>query len=120
LSTQKAQLTHSDITLDPGQVAEARDSWTDEAAPVQRLIAFDFAVLGTPLGTRSRGLAALVGQEVTGWPPDKTLRPVCARRVVRLAHDMLLHGLIIGEQLFPAPDIPQGQVTLVLHHVPQQ
>jgi hypothetical protein len=39
---------------------------------------------------------------------------------VRLANDTLLQGLVIGEQLFPAPDIPDEQVTLVLHHVPQQ
>jgi hypothetical protein len=114
----KVTLTHAAIVLDAVQLATALDEWTDDSIPVHSLVAFDFAVRGDPPGTKSIGLAALVGQEVIAWPPDETLRLPCARMVVRLAHDMLLHGPILTERIFPAPDAPRGTVTLVPRDVP--
>jgi hypothetical protein len=119
LENATATLTHSGVILDSDQLDAALADWTDETVPVHSLIAFDFAVSGAPPGACSIGLAALIGQEIIAWPPDETLRLVCARMVVRLAHDMLLHGPIMGERVFPAPDAPQGQVTLVPHNMPE-
>ena len=111
-------LGHSGIVLDAGQLGAALASWTDAAIPVHSLIAFDFAVRGDPPWTCSTGLAALVGQEVAGWPTSDSLRLICARMVVRLAHDMLIHGPILTETEFPAPDTPRGSVTLVPRATP--
>ena len=111
-------LGHSGVVLDANQLGAALASWTDAAVPVHSLIAFDFAVRGDPPGTCSTGLAALVGQEVVGWPTDDSLRLICARMVVRLAHDMLIHGPILAETEFPAPDTPRGSVTLVPRATP--
>lgn len=111
-------LGHSGIVLFAGQLGAALANWTDTAVPVHSLIAFDFAVRGDPPGTCSTGLAALVGQEVAGWPTDDSLRLICARMVVRLAHDMLLNGPILTETEFPAPDTPRGSVTLVPRATP--
>jgi hypothetical protein len=114
----KLTLTNSGIVLDDVQLTAALDEWTDATIPVHSLIAFDFALRGDPPGTKSVGLAALVGQEVVAWPPDESLRLVCARMVVRLAHDMLLNGPILTERTFSAPDVPRGSVTLVPRDVP--
>jgi len=114
----KLTLTHSGIVLDAVQLAAALDEWADDSIPVHSLVAFDFAVRGKPPGTKSIGLAPLVGQEVVAWPPDESLRLPCARMVVRLAHDMLLFGPILTESTFPAPDVPRGTVTLVPRDVP--
>ena len=111
-------LGHSGVVLDANQLGAALASWTDAAVPVHSLIAFDFAVRGDPPGTCSTGLAALVGQEVAGWPTSDSLRLICARMVVRLAHDMLIHGPILTETEFPAPDTPRGSVTLVPRATP--
>jgi hypothetical protein len=114
----KLTLMHSGIVLDAVELTTALDEWTDATIPVHSLVAFDFALRGDPPGTKSVGLAALVGQEVVAWPPDESLRLACARMVVRLAHDMLLHGPILAECAFPAPDVPRGTVTLVPRDVP--
>jgi hypothetical protein len=118
IESGRVTLAHSGIVLDVSQLADALDQWTDVSIPVHSLIAFDFALRGDPPGTKSIGLAPLVGQEVVAWPPDESLRLVCARMVVRLAHDMLLHGPILAERAFPAPDVPRGTVTLVPRDVP--
>jgi hypothetical protein len=109
----KVTLSHAPLTLDAAALAEALDEWTDDAVPVHSLVAFDFALRGDPPGMESMGLAALVGQEIVAWPPDESLRLMCARMVVRLAHDMLLHGPILADTTYPAPDAPSGKVTLV-------
>ena len=114
----KLTLGHSGIMLTASQLGGALANWTDKAVPVHSLIAFDFAVRGDPPGTGSTGLAALVGQEVVGWPTNDSLRLICARMVVRLVHDMLLHGPILSETEFPAPDTPRGSVTLVPRATP--
>ncbi len=109
---------HSGLVLDPDQLAAALESWTDQKFPVHSLIGFDFALAGTPPGTRTIGLRALTGQEIIAWPPDDSLRLVCARLVARLAHDMFLHGPILAEGIFAAPDAPRGEVTLVPRDLP--
>ena len=114
----KLTLGHSGVVLDADQLRAALADWSDEVIPVHSLIAFDFAVRGDPPGTCSTGLAALVGQEVAGWPTNDSLRLVCARMVVRLAHDMLRHGPILAETEYPAPDTPRGTVTLVPRATP--
>jgi hypothetical protein len=115
----KMTLSHAPLALDAVALAEALDEWTDDSVPVHSLVAFDFALRGDPPGTQSIGLAAFVGQEIVAWPPDESLRLVCARMVVRLAHDMLLHGPILAETIYPAPDTPRGGVTLVPRAVPK-
>ncbi len=114
----KVTLSHAPLTLDAAELAEALDEWTDAAVPVHSLVAFDFASRGDPPGTQSIGLSALVGQEIIAWPPDESLRLVCARMVVQLAHDMLLNGPILAETTYPAPDSPRGRVTLVPRDLP--
>lgn len=111
-------LPHAGLALDGDKLATALAGWTDVAVPVHSLVAFDFAARGDPPGTKSVGLAALVGQEVVAWPPDEPMRLVCARMVVRLAHDMLLNGPIMSERAFSAPETPRGSVTLVPREVP--
>ncbi len=113
-----ATFPHSGVVLDADHLAEALDGWTDAAIPVHSLVGFDFALAGTPPGTRTIGLRPLVGQEIIAWPPDDALRLVCARMVARLAHDMLMHGPIIAERSYAAPDLPKGQVTLVPRDLP--
>ncbi|UVO53521.1 hypothetical protein [Sphingomonas sp. SUN039] len=112
-------LTHSGVVLDAGQLETALAEWSDDSVPVHSLIAFDFATRGDPPGARSFGLAALVGQDVAAWPPEESLRLVCARMVVRLAHDMLLNGPVLAETAYPAPETPRGSVTLVPRAVPE-
>jgi hypothetical protein len=116
-----ARLTvdHSGVVLDAVQLAAALDGWTDETVPVHSLIAFDFATQGDPPGARTIGLAALAGQEIVAWPPDESLRLICARMVARLAHDMLLNGPVLTEKRYPAPGTPCGEVTLVPHETPE-
>ncbi len=113
-----ATFPHSGLVLDADQLAAALEGWTDAELPVHSLVGFNFALAGTPPGTRTIGLRPLTGQEIIAWPPDDSLRLVCARLVARLAHDMMLHGPILAAVSFSAPDAPRGRVTLVPRDLP--
>lgn len=115
----RATFLHSQVVLDAEQLAATLAGWTATTIPVHSLVGFDFALPGTPPGTGTIGLRALVGQEIVAWPPDDSHRLVCARMVARLAHDMLQHGPILTERRFAAPDAPRGEVTLIPRDVPR-
>ena len=88
--------TFSGVTIDRAAIVAALDEWNDEDVPVHALIGFDFGaepLAGrTVRGIATRGIGALVGQEIICWPDDEAARRGAARLVARLANEMLVNG----------------------------
>ncbi len=113
-------LDHSGIAITAAALEPMLADWSDDAIPVQALFSFDFAVDGARgvAGCATKGLSAIIGQELVCWPQDAALRCAAARLILKVAQSLLLAGPVRTVRFVAAPEAPGGRVALVPRTAP--
>ena len=85
----------SGISLDRPRLALALAEWARGEVPIDALIAFNFSVWSEgrkATGAMSKGLRAIVGQEIACWPTNPDTRRDYVNALVRVAQRIVEYG----------------------------
>ena len=117
IDSPDAKLTweFSGVSLNRTRLQLALAEWGGADIPIDALIAFNFSVWSEgrqATGAMTKGLRAIIGQEVACWPKTPELRRNYQNALVQVAHWLIKHGPIRRAQRLYVGESPINPVQL--------